>query len=88
MDNIKKGDTQKIELNFPVDKDMMAKVKYVFDALNKKGYDGANQIIGYLVTDDPTYITTFDNARNVMREVDRYDLLFEMFDAYMKLNGD
>lgn len=47
----------------------------VYDALAEKGYNPVNQIVGYLLTEDPTYITTNKNARSVMRHMDRDDIL-------------
>lgn len=47
----------------------------VYDALAEKGYNPINQIVGYLLTEDPTYITTNKNARSVMRRMDRDDIL-------------
>lgn len=47
----------------------------VYDALKEKGYNPVNQIVGYLLTEDPTYITTNRNARSVMLTMDRDDIL-------------
>ncbi|MBR4798354.1 MAG: IreB family regulatory phosphoprotein [Oscillospiraceae bacterium] len=51
------------------------KLVMVFDALKEKGYNPVNQIVGYLLTEDPTYITTNRNARSVMLTMDRDDIL-------------
>ena len=51
-------------------------LKAVYDALNEKGYNPINQIVGYILSEDPTYITTHNNARSLMRKVDR-DLLLQ-----------
>lgn len=47
----------------------------VYDALTEKGYNPVNQIVGYILTEDPTYITTNRNARSVMLSMDRDDIL-------------
>ena len=47
----------------------------VYDSLIAKGYDAVNQITGYILSGDPTYITTYNNARNMIQTVDRYELL-------------
>ena len=47
----------------------------VYSAMREKGYDPVNQIVGYLLTEDPTYITTNRNARSVMLTMDRDDIL-------------
>ena len=50
----------------------------VFDALQEKGYNPINQIVGYILTEDPTYITTHNNARSLIRRLDRDELLAAM----------
>ena len=58
------------------DKQNMRQVlRNVFDALNEKGYNPINQIVGYILSGDPTYITSHNNARNLIREVERDELL-------------
>jgi uncharacterized protein (UPF0297 family) len=47
----------------------------VYLALKKKGYNPIDQIVGYILSEDPTYITTYKNARNLIRKVDRHELL-------------
>jgi len=55
----------------------------VFDALQEKGYNPVNQIVGYILSEDPTYITTHKNARSLIRRVDRDELLAEMVKSYL-----
>ena len=55
----------------------------VFDALQEKGYNPINQIVGYILSEDPTYITTHNNARNLIRRIDRDELLAEMVKSYL-----
>ncbi|MEB3429831.1 IreB family regulatory phosphoprotein [Citroniella saccharovorans] len=62
-------------------KDILTKV---YSALEKKGYDPKNQIIGYILSGDPTYITSHDNARNLIRRIDRDKILGELLDNYLK----
>ena len=47
----------------------------VYDALKEKGYNPISQIVGYILSEDPTYITTHNNARNLIRKIDRDTLL-------------
>ncbi|MDR0738825.1 MAG: IreB family regulatory phosphoprotein [Oscillospiraceae bacterium] len=47
----------------------------VYKALDEKGYNPVNQIVGYILSEDPTYITTFKNARNLISKIDRDELL-------------
>ena len=56
----------------------------VYDALKEKGYNPINQIVGYILSEDPTYITTYNNARSLIRKVDRDELLQELVKNYLK----
>ncbi len=58
----------------------------VYNALVEKGYNPINQIVGYILSEDPTYITTHNNARNLIRRVDRDDLLQELVKNYLSIN--
>ena len=53
-------------------------LKSVYEALKEKGYNPINQIVGYILSGDPTYITSHNNARNLIREVERDELLEKM----------
>ena len=55
----------------------------VYNALKEKGYNPINQIVGYILSEDPTYITTHNNARNLIRKIDRDDLLQALIKYYM-----
>jgi uncharacterized protein (UPF0297 family) len=57
---------------------------YVYGALEERGYNPYNQLIGYLITGDPTYITTHKDARKRIREVDRDDIFEELLKVYLK----
>ena len=61
-------------------------LKNVYDALKEKGYNPINQIVGYILSGDPTYITSHNNARNLIREVDRDELLEKMVKYYIGLD--
>ena len=56
----------------------------VHGALEEKGYDPINQIIGYILSGDPTYITSHNNARGLIRKVERDELLEEILESYLK----
>ena len=56
----------------------------VYDALRKKGYNPINQIVGYILSEDPTYITTYNNARSLIRHIDRDELLQELVKSYLQ----
>ena len=55
----------------------------VYDALKQKGYNPISQIVGYILTEDPTYITTHNNARSLIRKIDRDELLHELVRHYL-----
>ena len=57
----------------------------VYDALKQKGYNPINQIVGYILSEDPTYITTFNNARNIISKIDRVDLLEALVKSYLNI---
>ena len=66
------------------DKDNMRRIlRNVFDALNEKGYNPINQIVGYLLTEDPTYITNYNNARTRICKLDRDELLQALVKHYL-----
>ena len=56
----------------------------VYSALLEKGYNPINQIVGYLLSEDPTYITNYKNARSLIRKIDRDDLLGSMLKEYLQ----
>lgn len=55
----------------------------VYNALKEKGYNPVNQIVGYILSEDPTYITTHNNARNLIRRIDRDTLLQILVKYYL-----
>ena len=55
----------------------------VYQALEEKGYNPINQIVGYILSEDPTYITNFNNARTLIRKLDRDELLQELVRYYL-----
>jgi uncharacterized protein (UPF0297 family) len=63
-------------------------LRHVYQALEEKGYSPVNQIVGYLLSGDPAYITSHQNARNMIRRLDRDELLEELVTAYLKIRED
>ena len=57
----------------------------VYDALKEKGYNPISQLVGYILSEDPTYITTHNNARSLIRRIDRDELLRALVKNYIKL---
>ena len=62
---------------------MRRTLRNVFDALDEKGYNPINQIVGYLLTEDPTYITNYNNARSMICKLDRDELLQDLVNCYL-----
>ena len=55
----------------------------VYAALKEKGYNPINQLVGYILSEDPTYITTYGNARSLIRHIDRDELLQALVKSYL-----
>lgn len=77
-------------MSFKVERDKNVKVreilKDVYQALDEKGYNPINQIVGYILSGDPTYITSHNDARNLIRQVERDELLEKMVKNYIGLD--
>ncbi len=59
-------------------------ISAVYEALKEKGYNPINQLVGYLLSGDPTYITSYKNARTLIRKLERDELLEELVKAYLE----
>lgn len=74
---------------FKVNKDDIPEAKEVlmavYQALQEKGYNPVNQLVGYLLSGDPAYITSHNNARNLIRKLERDELLEELLRHYLKI---
>lgn len=75
-------------MEFSVQRDKEAELKkmltVIYDALKEKGYNPINQIVGYILSEDPTYITTYNNARSLIRHIDRDELLQALVKSYLQ----
>ena len=58
-------------------------LKKVYEALNEKGYNPVNQLVGYIMSGDPTYITNHNNARSMIMKVERDELVEELMENYI-----
>ena len=65
------------------DREMKQTLSQVYNALREKGYNPINQIVGYILSEDPTYVTTHNNARSLIRRIDRDDLLHALVKSYL-----
>ena len=59
-------------------------ISAVYEALKEKGYDPINQLVGYIISGDPTYITSYKNARYLIRRLERDEILEELVGSYLK----
>lgn len=66
------------------EKEMKKTLMTIYDALREKGYNPINQIVGYILSEDPTYITTYNNARSLIRHIDRDELLQALVKSYLQ----
>jgi uncharacterized protein (UPF0297 family) len=71
LENLEKASTREILMD-------------VYTALQEKGYNPINQIVGYIMSGDPTYITSHNGARNKIRKLERDDILEELVTCYLK----
>ena len=80
------GNTQffKVESENP---DVKVVLATVYEALTQKGYNPVNQIVGYIMSGDPTYITSHNNARSLIMKVERDELVEELLTEYIRKNG-
>jgi len=66
-------------------KDVTREILYsVYESLRIKGYNPVNQIVGYILSEDPTYITNYNNARSLICRLDRDELLQELVRSYLE----
>ena len=65
------------------DKEIREILTSVYRALKEKGYNPINQLVGYILSEDPTYITTYNNARSLIRKIDRDELLQTLVRSYL-----
>ena len=77
--------TRKFAIMDDSDKEMKRILTTVYDALREKGYNPINQIVGYILSEDPTYITNHNNARSLIRRIDRDELLQELVRHYLNV---
>ena len=76
--------TINFSLRNPKDDEMKRILSEVYNALVEKGYDPLNQIVGYLLSEDPTYITSHNNARSLICKLDRDELLNALVRFYLR----
>lgn len=77
-----------VKVNVKIEKDRLVKdiLLNVKELMNEKGYNPVNQIVGYIMSGDPTYITSYKDARNLLTKIDRDELLEEIIQFYYENN--
>ena len=78
------NETMKINLEHDKSNEVKEIMREVYSALNVKGYDPISQIVGYIISGDPTYITSYNQARSKIVKVERDELLEELVKHYIK----
>ncbi len=77
------SNTQFIDINQSKRIQVSEVIQRVYDALVEKGYNPVNQIVGYIMSGDPTYITSYNNARSLIMKVERDEILEELMKTYI-----
>lgn len=81
------GNTQFFKVDVDTASSVEVILETVFEVMKEKGYNPVNQIVGYIMSGDPTYITSHKNARSLIMKVERDELVEEMLKEYIKANG-
>ena len=81
------GNTQFFKVEVPQETGVKKVLEIVYEALVEKGYNPVNQIVGYIMSGDPTYITSFNGARSLIMKVERDELVEELLKAYIEHNA-
>ena len=76
--------TMTFSVNQERENELKRNLTIVYDALVQKGYNPINQIVGYILSEDPTYITAYNNARSLIRHIDRDELLQVLVRNYLE----
>ena len=85
IENMKNDKTQTFCLKDERDKEIKSILSEVYGALKEKGYDPINQIVGYILSEDPTYITNHNNARSLICRLDRDELMNLLVRSYLNV---
>ena len=76
--------TRKFSVNYDKDQEIKTILSSVYTSLRETGYNPINQIVGYILSEDPTYITNHNNARTLIRQLDRDELLQVLLKSYLQ----
>lgn len=81
------GNTQYFEVQLEPPTGVKEVLATVYEALQEKGYNPVNQIVGYIMSGDPTYVTSHNNARSLIMKVERDELVEELLNSYIINRG-
>ena len=84
FENDNLGNTQYFRVETEPETGVKVVLSTVYEALTEKGYNPVNQIVGYIMSGDPTYITSYKNARSMIMKVERDELVEELLREYIK----
>ena len=80
------GDTQFFKVDVEAASSVEVILETVFEVMKEKGYNPVNQIVGYIMSGDPTYITSYKNARSLIMKVERDEIVEELLKSYISSN--
>lgn len=90
-DKTKMVDNKQKTIMFPIKdqhrEELREKVQSVYDSLVEKGYNPINQIVGYIISEDPTYITNYNNSRAIIAKIDRDELLRALVEDFINTDS-
>ena len=81
------GNTQYFKVESEQESGVKKVLSVVYEALSKKGYDPVNQIVGYIMSGDPTYVTNYKGARSLIMKVERDELVEEIMRSYIQCHN-
>ena len=87
-DNNNLGKTRTFSVASQSEIEMFQTLSNVYESLKENGYDPINQLVGYILSEDPTYITNRNNARAMIRKIDRDELLRTLVKSYLGITND
>ena len=80
------GNTQFFKVDVDTASSVEVILETVFEVMKEKGYNPVNQIVGYIMSGDPTYITSYKNARSLIMKVERDEIVEELLNSYISNN--
>ncbi|MBQ3080979.1 MAG: IreB family regulatory phosphoprotein [Clostridia bacterium] len=77
--------TMQFQIPKEPDREMREALQNVYNSLKEKGYNPINQIVGYILSEDPTYITNHNNARAIITKIDKYELMRALVQNFIQM---